>query len=191
MSKMPPLPDPLLLLNRWSTAFAKGAVALPAGDQPALLEAVLGFQLGGQDACIDLAWLREILPVGTCTRIPQVQPWMRGIINTRGQLLPVVDGARFLGLAPGGVAKSQRILVVGNEAFAAGLIVDRVDGLRRFPHDAFMPCEQLSESPLKRFAAGGLIAPETGLLPLFAPALLLEDPQFCDAALHDAPRSLP
>ncbi len=188
---MSPAPDrdPLALLSRWSAAFAAGATALPAGVPPAPAETLIAFQLAGGAAFIDLAWLAEILPVGAITRIPQVQPWMRGVANVRGKLLPVVDGALFLGGASG-PARQQRILVIGVEEFSAGLIVDRVDGLRRLPHDAFVAPEQLAAGPLKRYAAGGLNDPERGLVPLLAPALLFDDPGFRDASLRD-PRSLP
>jgi twitching motility protein PilI len=185
-----PLPerDPLALLRRWSAAFAASATALPAGAQPAPAETLIAFQLAGSAAFIDLAWLDEILPVGAITRIPQVQPWMRGVANVRGKLLPVVDGALFLG-SPSGPARQQRILVLGTEDCSAGLIVDRVDGLRRLPHDAFVAAERLAEGPLKRYAAGGLNDPGRGLVPLLAPALLFDDPGFRDASLRDT-RSL-
>lgn len=113
---------------------------------------------------------------------------MRGVANVRGKLLPVVDGALFLG-SPSAPARQQRILVIGAEDCSAGLIVDRVDGLRRLPHDAFVAAEQLAEGPLKRYAAGGLNDPERGLVPLLAPALLFDDPGFRDASLRDT-RSL-
>lgn len=176
--------DPLALLSRWSAAFARGATALPAAELPSPAETLIAFQLAGSAAFIDLAWLAEILPVASITRIPQVQPWMRGIANVRGRLLPVVDGARFLGSTPG-PARQQRILVIGAEDFSAGLIVDRVDGLRRLFHDAFVAPELLADGPLKRYAAGGLRDPEGELVPLFVPQLLFDDPRFRDASLRD------
>ena len=176
--------DPLTLLSRWSAAFARSATALPAAGQPSPAETLIAFQLAGSRAFIDLAWLAEILPVVAITRIPQVQPWMRGVANLRGKLLPVVDGARFLGSAPG-PARLQRILVVGTGDFSAGLIVDRVDGLRRLTHDAFVAPELLADGPLRRYAAGGLQDAEGGPVPLFAPELLFDDPRFRDASLRD------
>lgn len=184
MTAHPASQDPLLLLGRWAAAFARAAPALPQDDLPAPLETLIGFQLAGNPALIDLAWLVEILPVGNLTRIPQVQSWMRGVANVRGKLLPVVDGARFLGY-PQGASRSQRILVIGGEDFAAGLVVDRVDGLRRLPQDAFVARDDLAEGPLRRYAVGGLEDPDKGVLPLFAPALLFEDPRFRDASLRD------
>lgn len=184
MNQRPGNRDPLLLLNWWAAAFARNAAALPLDAPPTPLETLIGFQLADSPAFIDLAWLTEILPVGNLTRIPQVQPWMRGIVNVRGKLLPVVDGARFLG-HPQGVSRAQRILVIGGEDFAAGLIVDRVEGLRRLPQNAFVAPENLTEGPLRRYSVGGLADPDRGVLPLFAPTLLFDDPRFRDASLRD------
>jgi twitching motility protein PilI len=176
--------DPLQLLRSLAAAYAAGAAQLPARIDPAPTETLIAFQLAGCRALIDLAWLTEILPVPPLSRVPQVQPWVRGIANVRGKLLPVIDGAEFLG-APRPPSRQQRILVVVHEDFAAGIIVDRVEGLRRFPHDAYVAPEQLAPSPLRRYAAGGLAEPSQGTAPLFRPALLFQDPAFRDLSLRD------
>jgi len=75
--------------------------------------------------------------------------------------------------------------VIFSEEFSAGLIVDRVEGLRRFPHDAYVAPEELAESPLRGYAVGGLCDPGQGVVPLFQPALLFRDPLFRDVALRD------
>lgn len=177
-------PDPLQLLRNLSAAYATGAAQLPARTDPAPAETLIAFQLAGCRALIDLAWLTEILPVPPLSRVPQVQPWVRGIANVRGKLLPVIDGAQFLGV-PNPPSRQQRILVVAHQDFAAGIIVDRVDGLRRFPHDAYVLPEQLAASPLRRYAAGGLVEPDQGAVPLLRPALLFQDPSFRDLSLRD------
>jgi len=180
----PSPPEPLRLLRSLSAAFAQGSAGLPVQAQPAPIETLIAFQLAGTRVLIDLAWLAEILPLVPLTRVPQVQPWMRGIANVRGKLLPVADGAQFLGRAQS-PSKQQRILVIFSEEFSAGLIVDRVEGLRRFPHDAYVAPEELAESPLRGYAVGGLCDPGQGVVPLFQPALLFRDPLFRDVALRD------
>lgn len=184
MNGAPPPPEPLRLLRGLSAAFARGSAGLPSQAEPAPVETLIAFQLAGTRALIDLAWLAEILPLVPLTRVPQVQPWMRGIANVRGKLLPVADGAQFLGAAKT-PAKQQRILVIFSEEFSAGLIVDRVEGLRRFPHDAYVAPDELADSPLRRYAVGGLRDPGQGVMPLFKPALLFRDPLFRDATLRE------
>jgi twitching motility protein PilI len=180
----PSPPEPLRLLRSLSAAFAQGSAGLPAQAEPAPVETLIAFQLAGTRALIDLAWLAEILPLVPLTRVPQVQPWMRGIANVRGKLLPVADGAQFLGRAQPS-SKQQRILVIFSEEFAAGLIVDRVEGLRRCPHGAYVAPGELADGPLRRYAVGGLSDPSQGVIPLFQPALLFRDPLFRDVTLRE------
>ena len=184
MNGAPSPPEPLRLLRSLSAAFGQGPAGLPSQTEPAPVETLIAFQLAGTRALIDLAWLAEILPLVPLTRVPQVQPWMRGIANVRGKLLPVADGAQFLGRAQPS-SKQQRILVIFSEEFSAGLIVDRVEGLRRFPHDAYVAPGELTESPLRRYSVGGLSDPGQGVVPLFQPALLFQDPLFRDVTLRE------
>lgn len=178
-----PIPDPFALLLDLSRGFARSATPLPARTEYAPVATMIAFRLAGCDALVDLECLAEILPVRGLTRLPRVQPWMRGVANVRGKLLPVVDGAVFLGQSAPAPAKHQRILVMVSDDFSAGLIVDRVDGLRHYPHDSFRDRQLLEPGPLDRFTAGGLVDPNQRILPLFDPALLFQDPGFRDASL--------
>ena len=177
-------PDPFTLLRDLARTFTRVASQLPGQVEYAPMATMVAFQLAGCDALVDLECLSEILPVRHLTRLPQVQPWMRGIANVRGKLLPVVDGAEFLGRGATAPSKHQRILVMVSDDFSAGVIVDRVDGLRHFAHDAFRARQDLQSGPFHRFVAGGLIDANRRILPLFDPALLFQDPAFRDASLH-------
>jgi len=176
-------PDPFTLLQDLARTFAKAASQLPEQAEYAPVATMVAFRLAGCDALVDLECLSEILPVRHLTRLPQVQPWMRGIANVRGKLLPVVDGAEFLGQGATAPSKDQRILVMVSDDFSAGVIVDRVDGLRHFAHDAFRERQELPAGPFHPFVAGGLIDANGRILPLFDPALLFQDPAFRDASL--------
>lgn len=176
-------PDPFALLQDLARTFAKATSQLPAQVEYAPVATMVAFRLAGCDALVDLECLSEILPVRHLTRLPQVQPWMRGIANVRGKLLPVVDGAEFLGRGATAASKDQRILVMVSDDFSAGVIVDRVDGLRHFAHDTFRERQELPAGPFDPFVAGGLIDANRRILPLFDPALLFQDPAFRDASL--------
>lgn len=176
-------PDPFVLLQELSRTFARAASQLPAQTEYAPVATLIAFQLAGCDALIDLERLSEILPVRDLTRLPQVQPWLRGIANVRGKFLPVIDGAQFLGGTATAPSKHQRILVMVSDDFFAGVIVDRVDGLRHFAHDAFRERQELQAGPFHQYVAGGLVDANRRILPLFDPALLFQDPAFRDASL--------
>src|ERR1700722_15239306 len=70
------------------------------------------------------------------TRVPGAKPWIKGLGNVRGQLLPVVDLRQFLGSGTTPVTRNTRVVVVNHREIPAGLLVDEVLGFRRLPSAA-------------------------------------------------------
>lgn len=78
--------------------------------------------------------LKEIIYVPELiTRVPRVQPWMLGVANVRGNLLPIMDLQLFLCGTQQGITSHTRVLVVERENIAVGLQVPAVYGLRHLP----------------------------------------------------------
>src|SRR6201997_5895866 len=76
---------------------------------------------------------REVLGVpASTTRVPGAKPWIRGLANVRGQLLPIIDLRHFLGSGITPITRNTRIVVVHHREIPAGLLVDEVLGFRRF-----------------------------------------------------------
>ncbi len=91
---------------------------------------VLGFSLGTVACALEIRGVREIIQVGPMTPVPLMPGFVRGVINLRGAVVPVVDlNARF-GLAPARVGKKSCIVVfdaaLGGERTEIGLLVDSV-----------------------------------------------------------------
>src|SRR5215475_4866438 len=81
---------------------------------------------------------REVLGVPTgSTRVPGAKPWIKGLANVRGQLLPVIDLRQFLGSGISPPTRNTRIIVVNHREIPAGLLVDEVLGFRRFSESEF------------------------------------------------------
>jgi twitching motility protein PilI len=76
--------------------------------------------------------VREVLRVPAVTRVPGARPWVRGLANVRGQLLPLTDLRAWLRGTTGPAPRSARVLAVNHRRVPAGLIVDEVYGFRRF-----------------------------------------------------------
>ncbi|RYE95481.1 MAG: chemotaxis protein CheW, partial [Oxalobacteraceae bacterium] len=69
--------------------------------------------------------------VGAITRVPLTADWFLGLSNLRGNLISVVDLARFQGLDPAVIDKDSRIVAFAPAlGFNCGLLVSRVLGLR-------------------------------------------------------------
>ncbi|MDX1630897.1 MAG: chemotaxis protein CheW [Thermoanaerobaculia bacterium] len=71
--------------------------------------------------------VQEILRVGELTRVPHAPFPVRGVTNMRGQVLPVVDLRRRLGLPEIEIGEDHRIMVVDSRNRLIGLLVDRVE----------------------------------------------------------------
>jgi twitching motility protein PilI len=91
----------------------------------------LGVLIGGERILLDLTQAGEIVPVAPLSVVPLTQAWYLGLANIRGNLVGIVDLARFVGLGET-VAGPDSRLVTFNAAlgFNCALLVSRVFGLR-------------------------------------------------------------
>jgi purine-binding chemotaxis protein CheW len=92
--------------------------------------------MGGQkkeDYAIPIEQVREIRAVESITNIPNAKSYVKGIMNLRGLIIPVIDVKEKLGLASEGEVNSskQRILVIEVNGTQTGLLVDEVDQVMR------------------------------------------------------------
>jgi twitching motility protein PilI len=118
----------------------------------------LGVQIGAGRYLLDLTQAGEIVPVGSLTVVPLTQPWYLGLSNIRGNLVGVVDLARYLGLGDTALGADSRIVTfAGALGFNCGLLVTRVYGLRHA--DAMAPAgEYLRDADGKDWTALDLAA---------------------------------
>ncbi|WP_076593398.1 chemotaxis protein CheW [Herminiimonas arsenitoxidans] len=91
----------------------------------------LGVMIGESRWLLNLQTAGEIVSVGAITPVPLTQPWFLGLTNIRGNLISVIDFARFQGHAPTTIDKDSRIVAFGPAlSFNSALLVSRVLGLR-------------------------------------------------------------
>jgi len=99
-------------------------------------QAVTFCLVGGQkkeDYAIPIEQVREIRAVESITNIPNAKSYVKGIMNLRGLIIPVIDVKEKLGLTSEGQTNSakQRILVIEVNGTQTGLLVDEVDQVMR------------------------------------------------------------
>jgi len=70
------------------------------------------FKLGDELFAINVARVREVLEVSQITRVPTAPAYMRGVVNVRGQAIPVVDLRLRFGLPPAAETVNTRIIVM-------------------------------------------------------------------------------
>ncbi len=100
------------------------------------LETWITFRLSKELFALPVRAIQEILRVGTITRVPHAPFPVRGIINLRGQVLPVIDFRLRLGLAAGEPGPANRILVATSRNRLLGLLVDAVHQVVRLDRNA-------------------------------------------------------
>jgi len=87
---------------------------------------VLSFEVGTQTYCVPVGTVREIRGVTPATQLPDAPPYVRGVINLRGQVMPVIDLSARLGKGLAQDGPRQVIIVIESRDDVAGLLVDAV-----------------------------------------------------------------
>ena len=114
----------------------------------------IGFRMAEHWFVAPMGEVAEVLQEPRLSRIPGVKPWVAGVANLRGRLLPVMDLCGFLGLGLSVVRKQRRVLVLDHEELFAGLLVDEVVGLQHF---ALHGLELSPPSPLLQHSHRGRV----------------------------------
>jgi twitching motility protein PilI len=92
-------------------------------DAPGLWRGV-GYRIGSRRLASEFGEVREILTVPQITPVPGTQPWMLGVANVRGQLLPIVDMKQFLEGERTVLHESLRVLLVRQGGGDVAVLVD-------------------------------------------------------------------
>lgn len=168
----------LLDLAQRSRAAARG---LPAQADVRPHWSGIGFSLMGSFFVAPMGEVSEMLEVPSYTHLPGVQPWVKGVANVRGRLLPLFDMATFLGGHLSSGRKQRRILILETETLYSGLMVDQVFGMQHFPMDEYSEQAGAVEENILPYVTGSY-ALGGQRWSLFRPGLLAEDPRFINAA---------
>lgn len=100
-------------------------------DAPGLWRGV-AYRVGRHRLASRFEEVVEILPMPAVTPVPGAQPWMLGVANVRGNLLPVVDLKQFLEGERTVITESQRVLVVRQPGGDVAVTIDQLYGQRSF-----------------------------------------------------------
>ena len=142
----------------------------------------VAFRLSAENFLVAREETREVLGFpSVVTRVPGSKPWIRGLANVRGQLLPVIDLRAFLGGGVTNVGRSTRVLVANHREVPAGLLVDEVQGFRRFSDGEFSATLPPTIARCERYLAGAFRR-GVDTWPVFSLRTLLESAEFLQAA---------
>jgi purine-binding chemotaxis protein CheW len=84
------------------------------------------FRLDREEYAVPIDLVREVVRVADITRVPHAPTHLRGVMNLRGRILPIVEIRTRLGLTPAELATASRVVVVEVAGRVVGLLVDAV-----------------------------------------------------------------
>lgn len=124
--------DPFEVLLDYERRSLAHVVGLPEQlDAPGLWRGV-GYRVGRRRLASGFDEVVEILPMPQVTPVPGAQPWMLGVANVRGNLLPIVDLKQFLEGERTVLHEAQRVLIVRQPGGDVAITIDELFGQRSF-----------------------------------------------------------
>jgi purine-binding chemotaxis protein CheW len=114
----------------------------------------VAFCVGSQEFCIDIMGVREIRGWTQATPLPHAPSYVRGVINLRGAVLPIVDLAMRFGLGLTEPTPRSVIIVVQVDQQVIGLLVDAVSDILTVSEASMQPTPDIASDLAKTFVKG-------------------------------------
>ena len=125
-----------------------------AGDAEAPRREFLTCRLGGETYGIDILQVQEIREVSEVTRVPHVAPFVRGVINLRGAIVPIVDLALMFGFSEALPLAGASAVVLDVERRLVGLVVSSVSDVISFADEEIAATPELGTRAIAAAIAG-------------------------------------
>ncbi|MBS4221652.1 chemotaxis protein CheW [Lederbergia citrea] len=100
---------------------------------------VIVFQLSGKEYSISVEQVTAIEKMQHITRVPNVPAFIKGVINLRGVIIPIIDLKRRFDLGDADYTHSTRIIIVSFNELEVGFIVDSANDVLDIPESAIEP----------------------------------------------------
>ena len=143
--------DPFAVLQDYEARSLAHVVGLPEQlDAPGLWRGV-GYRIGRRRLASGFDEVVEILGMPLVTPVPGAQPWMLGVANIRGNLLPIVDLKQFLEGERTVLHEGQRVLVVRQPGGNVAVTIDELYGQRSFVEEQQIEAEPLAQGRYAHF----------------------------------------
>jgi purine-binding chemotaxis protein CheW len=115
---------------------------------------LISFRIGAQEFCVDIMSVREIRGWAPATPLPRAPGYVRGVINLRGAVLPIVDLSARLGLGASDPSARHVIIVTQIGARLVGLLVDAVSDILTVTDALVQPTPDVASDMARTFVQG-------------------------------------
>lgn len=106
-------------------------------------ERFLSFVLDGENYCSEIAMIREIMGMTTISKLPQTPDFIKGVINLRGRIVPIIDLRTKFGMEPREYTDRTCIIVVDipvdGQILLMGVVVDMIQEVIGIPKEKISP----------------------------------------------------
>ncbi len=130
----------------------------------------IGFNLGEGEYTLPILKVREIISIPTITKMPQSPPYIEGVTNIRGNVIPIVNLKKLAGL-DGSDKRGDRVIIVASGRIAFGILVDGITGVINIDESAIEPPENVINRSSE--IIGGVIKHDDRLLVLLETSALI------------------
>jgi purine-binding chemotaxis protein CheW len=100
---------------------------------------VLEFRLAQERYAVESQYVQEVHPLKELTPVPCTPPFVVGIVNMRGRIVPVLDLKKLLDLPEKGLTDLHLVILVRGAAFEVGILADVIVGVRSIPFETLQP----------------------------------------------------
>lgn len=124
----------------------------PIANAPA--RELIAFRIGDQEFCVDIMSVREIRGWTPATPLPRAPGFVKGVINLRGAVLPIIDLGARLGLTTSEPTARHVIMVASIGGRSVGLLVDAVSDIIQLTDEAVQATPEVASEQVRAFVKG-------------------------------------
>ena len=123
-------------------------------DEDTMKDRYLTFHLAGEDYGIEIQYVTEIIGIQKITDVPDMPEYVKGVINLRGKVIPVMDVRQRFNLECRDYDERTCIIVVDIDGTPVGLVVDKVKEVMDIPENDVEPPPKSSRASGNQFVQG-------------------------------------
>ena len=106
------------------------------------LKQIISFKIGNEEYGLEILKVKEVIRIKEITKLPKAPDFVKGVINLRGDVIPIIDLRVKFGLIQERYSSATRVIVVEVDGKSMGIVVDSVSHVIRIDDD------QIENSPL-------------------------------------------
>ncbi len=103
---------------------------------------LVGFMVGDEEFAVPILGIEEIIKPIEYTRVPKTPPYVLGVFNLRGSVLPLIDLRMKFGLSRSKENEDTRYMVIKHNEEVAGFVIDRLTQATRIKESAIEPAPE-------------------------------------------------